>query len=94
MNSKFLKIGLTAVFAIPLGILSSESLFAIGTNERLEQNQSEEYLLSCGGGGGGSGTNTIEGRQKKKEKQKRAKALFKLRKGLPLTDEEKVLLDK
>ena len=94
MNSKFLKIGLTAVFAIPLGILSSESLFAIGTSQQIEKNQSEEYLLSCGGGGGGSGTNTLEGRQKKKEKQKKAKALFKLRKGLPLTDEEKVLLDK
>ena len=92
MNSKFLKIALTAFFAIPLGILSSESLFAIGTPERLEQKESEELLLSCGGGGG-SGTNTLEGRQKKKAKQQKAKALFKLRKGLPLTDEEKALLD-
>ena len=93
MNSKFLKIALTAVFAIPLGILSSESLFAIGNSEKFERTQSDEYLLAGPGCTGGSGSNTLEGRQKRKEKQKKAKALFKLRKGLPLTDEEKVLLD-
>ena len=89
MNSKFLKIVFTAVFAIPFGIVSSDSIMASGLSSRFEQNQAEEYLLSCGGGGGGGG---VKARKAKKAKQAKAKALFKQRKGMPLTDEEKALL--
>ena len=91
MNSKFLKIAFTAVFAIPFGIVSSDSIVASQFSSRFEQNQSEEYLLSCGGGGGGGGGG-IKAKAAKKAKQAKAKALFKQRKGLPLTDKEKALL--
>jgi len=92
MNSKFLKIAFTAVFAIPFGIVvSSDSILASGVSSRFEQNQAEEYLLSCGGGGGGGGGG-INARKAKKAKQAKAKALFKQRKGLPLSDAEKALL--
>ena len=90
MNSKFLKIAFTAVFAIPFGIVSSDSILASGISSRFEQNQAEEYLLSCGGGGGGGGG--VKARKAKKAKQAKAKALFKQRKGLPLTDAEKAIL--
>ena len=90
MNSKFLKIAFTAVFAIPFGIVSSDSILASGISSRFEQNQAEEYLLSCGGGGGGGGG--VKARKAKKAKQAKAKAMFKQRKGLPLTDAEKALL--
>ena len=91
MNSKFLKIAFTAVFAIPFGIVSSESILASGITSRFEQNQAEEYLLSCGGGGGGGGGG-VKAKKAKKAKQAKAKAMFKQRKGLPLTDEEKAIL--
>ena len=91
MNSKFLKIAFTAVFAIPFGIVSSDSILASGLSSRFEQNQAEEYLLSCGGGGGGGGGG-VKAKKAKKAKQAKAKALFKQRKGLPLTDEEKAIL--
>jgi len=91
MNSKFLKIAFTAVFAIPFGIVSSDSILASGISSRFEQNQVEEYLLSCGGGGGGGGGG-VKAKKAKKAKQAKAKALFKQRKGLPLTDAEKALL--
>ena len=91
MNSKFLKIAFTAVFAIPFGIVSSDSILASGISSRFEQNQAEEYLLSCGGGGGGGGGG-VKARKAKKAKQAKAKALFKQRKGLPLTDAEKAIL--
>ena len=92
MNSKFLKIAFTAVFAIPFGIVvSSDSILASGLSSRFEQNQAEEYLLSCGGGGGGGGGG-INAKKAKKAKQAKAKALFKQRKGLPLSDAEKALL--
>ena len=91
MNSKFLKIAFTAVFAIPFGIVSSDSIMASGLSSRFEQNQAEEYLLSCGGGGGGGGGG-VAAKKAKKAKQAKAKALFKQRKGLPLTDAEKALL--
>ena len=93
MNSKFLKIAFTAVFAIPFGLVSSESIIASGLSSRFEQNQAEEYLLSCGGGGGGGGVcGGIQAKKAKKAKQAKAKALFKQRKGLPLSDAEKALL--
>ena len=92
MNSKLLKIACTAVFAIPFGIASSDSILASGLSSRFEQNQAEGYLLSCGGGGGGGGGGGVKARKAKKEKQAKAKAMFKQRKGLPLTDEEKALL--
>ena len=91
MNSKFLKIAFTAVFAIPFGIVSSESILASGISSRFEQNQAEEYLLSCGGGGGGGGGG-VKAKKAKKAKQAKAKAMFKQRKGLPLTDAEKAIL--
>ena len=91
MNSKFLKIAFTAVFAIPFGIVSSDSILASGISSRFEQNQAEEFLLSCGGGGGGGGGG-VKAKKAKKAKQAKAKAMFKQRKGLPLTDEEKALL--
>ena len=91
MNSKFLKIAFTAVFAIPFGLISSDSIMASGISSRFEQNQSEEYLLSCGGGGGGGGGG-VKAKKAKKAKQAKAKAMFKQRKGIPLTDEEKALL--
>ena len=91
MNSKILKIAFTAVFAIPFGIVSSDSIMASGLSSRFEQNQAEEYLLSCGGGGGGGGGG-VAAKKAKKAKQAKAKALFKQRKGLPLTDKEKALL--
>ena len=91
MNSKFLKIAFTTVFAIPFGIVSSDSILASGISSRFEQNQAEEYLLSCGGGGGGGGGG-VKAKKAKKAKQAKAKALFKQRKGLPLTDEEKAIL--
>ena len=91
MNSKFLKIAFTAVFAIPFGIASSDSILASGLSSRFEQNQAEEYLLSCGGGGGGGGGG-VKAKKAKKAKQAKAKAMFKQRKGLPLTDAEKALL--
>ena len=91
MNSKFLKIAFTAVFAIPFGIVSSDSIMASGLSSRFEQNQAEEYLLSCGGGGGGGGGG-VQAKKAKKAKQAKAKALFKQRKGMPLTDAEKALL--
>ena len=90
MNSKFLKIAFTAVFAIPFGIVSSGSVIASGISSRFEQNQAEEYLLSCGGGGGGGGG--VKAKKAKKAKQAKAKALFKQRKGLPLTEAEKAIL--
>ena len=92
MNSKFLKIAITAIFAIPFGLVSSDSLMARGLSSRFEQNQVEEYLLSCGGGGGGGGGGGIQAKKAKKAKQAKAKALFKQRKGIPLTDEEKALI--
>ena len=92
MNSKLLKIALTAFFAIPLGIFSSGSVIASGISSRFEQNQTEEYLLSCGGGGGGGGGGGVKAKKAKKAKQAKAKALFKQRKGLPLSDAEKALL--
>ena len=93
MNSKFLKIVFTVVFAIPFGLVSSNSLIASGLSSRFEQNQAEEYLLSCvGGGGGGGGGGGVQAKKAKKAKQAKAKALFKQRKGMPLTDEEKALL--
>ena len=91
MNSKFLKIAFTAVFAIPFGLVSSDSIMASGISSRFEQNQAEEYLLSCGGGGGGGGGG-VKAKKAKKAKQAKAKAMFKQRKGLPLTDAEKALL--
>ena len=91
MNSKFLKIAFTAVFAIPFGIVSSDSIMASGLSSRFEQNQAEEYLLSCGGGGGGGGGG-VKAKKAKRAKQAKAKAMFKQRKGLPLTDAEKALL--
>ena len=91
MNSKFLKIAFTALFAIPFGIVSSDSILASGISSRFEQNQAEEYLLSCGGGGGGGGGG-VKAKKAKKAKQAKAKAMFKQRKGLPLTDAEKALL--
>ena len=91
MNSKFLKIAFTAVFAIPFGIVSSDSILASGISSRFEQNQTEEYLLSCGGGGGGGGGG-VKAKKAKKAKRAKAKAMFKQRKGLPLTDAEKALL--
>ncbi len=91
MNSKFLKIAFTAVFAIPFGIVSGDSILASGLSSRFEQNQAEEYLLSCGGGGGGGGGG-VKAKKAKKAKQAKAKAMFKQRKGLPLTDAEKALL--
>ena len=91
MNSKFLKLAFTAVFAIPFGIVTSDSIMASGLSSRFEQNQAEEYLLSCGGGGGGGGGG-VKARKAKKAKQAKAKALFKQRKGIPLTDAEKALL--
>ena len=91
MNSKFLKIAFTAVFAIPFGLVSSDSIMASGISSRFEQNQAEEYLLSCGGGGGGGGGG-VKAKKAKKAKQAKAKAMFKQRKGIPLTDEEKALL--
>ena len=91
MNSKILKIAFTAVFAIPFGIVSSDSIMASGLSSRFEQNQAEEYLLSCGGSGGGGGGG-VKARAAKKAKQAKAKALFKQRKGIPLTDAEKALL--
>ena len=91
MNSKFLKIAFTAVFAIPFGIVSSDSILASGLSSRFEQNQAEEYLLSCGGGGGGGGGG-VKAKKAKKAKQAKAKAMFKQRKGLPLSDAEKALL--
>ena len=90
MNFKFLKIAFTAVFAIPFGLVSSDSIMASGISSRFEQNQAEEYLLSCGGGGGGGGG--VAAKKAKKAKQAKAKALFKQRKGIPLSDEEKALL--
>jgi len=90
MNSKFLKIAFTAVFAIPFGIVSGDSILASGISSRFEQNQTEEYLLSCGGGGGGGGG--VKAKKAKKAKQAKAKAMFKQKKGLPLTDAEKALL--
>ena len=90
MNSKFLKIAFTAVFAIPFGIVSSDSILASGITSRFEQNQAEEYLLSCGGGSGGGGG--VKAKKAKKAKQAKAKALFKQRKGLPLTEAEKAIL--
>ena len=92
MNSKILKIAFTAVFAIPFGIVFSDSIMAGGLSSRFEQNQAEEYLLSCGGGGGGGGGGGVEARKAKTAKQAKAKALFKQRKGIPLTDAEKALL--
>jgi len=92
MNSKFLKIAITAIFAIPFGLVSSDSLMASRLSSRFEQNQVEEYLLSCGGGGGGGGGGGIQAKKAKKAKQAKAKALFKQRKGIPLTDEEKALI--
>ena len=91
MNSKFLKIAFTAVFAIPFGIVSGDSILASGISSRFEQNQTEEYLLSCGGGGGGGGGG-VKAKKAKKAKQAKAKAMFKQKKGLPLTDAEKALL--
>ena len=91
MNSKFFKIAFTAVFAIPFGIVSIDSIMASGLSSRFEQNQAEEYLLSCGGGGGGGGGG-VKAKKAKKAKQAKAKAMFKQRKGLPLTDAEKALL--
>ena len=90
MNSKLLKIALTAIFAIPFGIVSSGSVIASGISSRFEQNQTEEYLLSCGGSGGGGGG--VKARKAKKAKQAKAKAMFKQRKGLPLSDAEKALI--
>ena len=95
MNSKILKIAFTAVFAIPFGIVSSDSIMASGLSSRFEQNQAEEYLLSCGGaggGGGGGGGGGVQAKKARKAKQAKAKALFKQRKGMPLTDAEKALL--
>ena len=92
MNSKFLKIAFTAVFAIPFGIVSSDSIMASGLSSRFEQNQAEEYLLSCGGGGGGGGGGGVQAKKAKKAKQAKARALFKQRKGMSLTDAEKSLL--
>ena len=89
MNSKFLKIAFTAFFAIPFGIVTSESIIASGFPSRFEQNQVQETLLSCGGGGGGGG---VKAKKAKKAKRAKAKAMFKQRKGLPLTDAEKALL--
>ncbi len=91
MNSNFLKIAFTAIFAIPFGIVSNDSILASGLSSRFEQNQAEEYLLSCGGGGGGGGGG-VKAKKAKKAKQAKAKAMFKQKKGLPLTDEEKALL--
>ena len=91
MNSKILKIAFTAVFAIPFGIVSSDSIMASGLSSRFEQNQAEEYLLSCGGGGGGGGGG-VKAKKARKAKQAKAKALFKQRKGIPLTDAEKALI--
>ena len=91
MNSKFLKIAFTAVFAIPFGIVSSDSIMASGLSSRFEQNQAEEYLLSCGGGGGGGGGG-VKAKKAKKAKQAKARAMYKQRKGLPLTDAEKAIL--
>ena len=92
MNSKFLKIAFTAVFAIPFGLVSSDFIMASGLSSRFEQNQAEEYLLSCGGGGGGGGGGGVQAKKAKKAKQAKARALFKQRKGMPLTDAEKSLL--
>ena len=92
MNSKFLKIAFTAVFAIPFGLVTSDSIMASGISSGFEQNQAEEYLISCGGGGGGGGGGGVKAKKAKKAKQAKAKAMFKLRKGLPLTDAEKALL--
>ena len=91
MNSKFLKIAITAIFAIPFGIFSSESVFASDLSTRFEQNNSEEYLISCGGGGGGGGGG-VKAKKAKKAKQAKARAMYKQRKGLPLTDAEKAIL--
>ena len=92
MNSKFLKIAITAIFAIPFGIFSSESVFASDLSTRFEQNNSEEYLISCGGGGGGGGGGGVKAKKAKKAKQAKARAMYKQRKGLPLTDAEKAIL--
>jgi len=91
MNSKFLKIAFTAVFAIPFGIVFSESINASGVSSRFEQNQAEEYLLSCGGGSGGGGGG-LNAKRAKKAKQAKARAIFKQRNGMPLTDAEKALI--
>ena len=91
MNSKFLKVAITAIFAIPFGIFSSESVFASDLSTRFEQNNSEEYLISCGGGGGGGGGG-VKAKKAKKAKQAKARAMYKQRKGLPLTDAEKAIL--
>tara|TARA_Y100000589_G_scaffold171429_1_gene162728 strand:+ start:1802 stop:2083 length:282 start_codon:yes stop_codon:yes gene_type:complete len=91
MNSKFLKVAITAIFAIPLGMFSSESVFASDLSTRFEQNNSEEYLISCGGGGGGGGGG-VKAKKAKKAKQAKARAMYKQRKGLPLTDAEKAIL--
>jgi len=48
-------------------------------------------ISDCGGSGGGGGGG-IQAKKAKKEKQEKAKALFKKRKGLPLTAEEKKIL--
>tara|TARA_B100000674_G_C37542439_1_gene779011 strand:+ start:359 stop:640 length:282 start_codon:yes stop_codon:yes gene_type:complete len=91
MNSKFLKVAITAIFAIPLGMFSSESVFASDLSTRFEQNNSGEYLISCGGGGGGGGGG-VKAKKAKKAKQAKARAMYKQRKGLPLTDAEKAIL--
>ena len=91
MNSKFIKIAFTAVFAIPFGLVTSDSIIASGLSSRFEQNQSEEYLLSCGGSGGGGGGG-VQAKKARKAKQAKAKAMFKQRKGLPLSDAEKALI--
>ena len=60
----------------------------------LYEDKDNNILISdCGGSGGGGGGGGIQAKKDRKEKQEKAKALFKKRTGLPLTAEEKKILD-
>ena len=81
------------IFPLIVSTLFVPSIEAIDRATDLNSFDNENNILisDCGGSGGGGGGG-IQAKKAKKEKQEKAKALFKKRKGLPLTAEEKKIL--
>ena len=81
------------IFPLIVSTLFVPSIEAIERTTDLNSFENENNILisDCGGsrGGGGGG---VQAKKARKEKQEKAKALFKKRKGLPLTAEEKKIL--
>ena len=87
-----------------LPLLLGFSVPAIAHNEANNNYQNSYLLISYGGGGGGGsgsgGGNSLEGKAKKKARMEKAKLLFKknqalkkVSEGIPLTEEEKEILN-